>query len=54
MFLDGERSDTILKPPPVMAGLLIVTAIPTLLLGIYWVPIAEWVQSSMVFFIQTL
>tara|TARA_B100000315_G_scaffold163470_1_gene152033 strand:+ start:321 stop:1811 length:1491 start_codon:yes stop_codon:yes gene_type:complete len=54
IFLDGERSDTILKPPPVMAGLLIVTAIPTLLLGIYWVPIAEWVQSSMVFFIQTL
>ena len=54
MFLDGERSDTILKPPPVMAGLLIVTALPTLLLGIYWVPIAEWVQSSMVFFIQTL
>ena len=54
MFFEGEKSETILHPPKIMAGMLIVTALPTLLLGIYWVPIADWVQNSLVFFIQTL
>ena len=39
---------------PVLSGMLLVTAVPTLILGIYWVPIAEWIQSSLVFFIQTI
>ena len=54
MFFEGEKSETIFQPPKIMAGMLIVTALPTLLLGIYWVPIADWVQRSLVFFIQTL
>ena len=54
MFLEGDRSDTILHPPRPIAILLMVTAIPTLLLGIYWSPIADWVNSSLNFFIQTI
>ena len=54
MFFEGKQSETILQPPKIMAGVLIVTAVPTLVLGIYWVPIADWVQRSLVFFIQTL
>ena len=54
MYFDGERKDSLLFPPRVLSGMLLVTAIPTLVLGIYWVPIAEWIQSSLVFFIQTI
>ena len=54
MYFDGERKDSLLFPPRVLSGMLLVTAIPTLILGIYWVPIAEWIQSSLVFFIQTI
>ena len=54
MFLQGERKDTILQPPTVMAGMLLATAIPTVILGIYWTPVADWIQNSLTFFIQTL
>lgn len=54
MFLEGERSETILQPPTVLATMLLITAIPSVLLGIYWTPIADWVQNSLTFFIQTL
>jgi NADH-quinone oxidoreductase subunit N len=54
MFLEGERKETILQPPTVMAGMLLATAIPTVILGIYWTPVADWIQNSLTFFIQTL
>ena len=54
MFLEGERSETILQPPAVMMGMLLLTAIPTVLFGIYWSPIANWIQHSLTFFIQTI
>jgi NADH-quinone oxidoreductase subunit N len=54
MFLEGERRETILQPPTVMAGMLLVTAIPTVILGVYWTPVADWIQNSLTFFIQTL
>jgi NADH-quinone oxidoreductase subunit N len=54
MFLEGERSETILQPPTIMAVMILATAIPTVILGIYWTPVADWVQNSLTFFIQTL
>ena len=54
MFFEGDRKDTILQPPTVMAGMLLATAIPTVILGIYWTPVADWIQNSLTFFIQTL
>ena len=54
MFLEGERSETIIQPPTVMMGMLLLAAIPTVLFGIYWSPIANWVHHSMTFFIQTI
>ena len=54
MFLEGERKDTILQPPTVMACMLLAAAIPTVILGIYWTPVADWIQNSLTFFIQTL
>lgn len=54
MYFEGESHEKIVQPPTVMAALLLATAIPTVLLGVYWTPIADWVQRSLVFFIQTL
>ena len=54
MYFDGERSDKISFPSKVLTGALIVTALPSLILGIYWNPVANWIQNSLVFFTQTL
>ena len=54
MYFDGDRKESLVSPPKVLTGMLLVTAVPTMLLGIYWVPLAEWIQKSLVFFIQTI
>ena len=54
MYFDGDRKDSLVSPPKVLSGMLLVTAVPTMLLGIYWVPLAQWIQKSLVFFIQTI
>ena len=54
MFLGGERSDTISYPPSLMFGLMVFTAIPSLLLGLYWNPLASWVKDSLVFYTQVM
>ena len=54
MFLGGKRSDVITYPPSTMFGLMIFTAIPSLLLGLYWNPLASWVKDSLVFYTQVM
>ena len=54
MFLGGKRSDVITYPPSTMFGLMIFTAVPSLLLGLYWNPLASWVKDSLVFYIQVM
>ena len=54
MFLGGKRSDVITYPPSTMFGLMIFTAVPSLLLGLYWNPLASWVKDSLVFYTQVL
>ena len=54
MFLGGKRSDVITYPPSTMFGLMIFTAVPTLLLGLYWNPLASWVKDSLVFYTQVM
>ena len=54
MFLGGKRSDVITYPPSMMFGLMIFTAIPSLLLGLYWNPLASWVKDSLVFYNQVM
>ncbi len=54
MFLGGERSDVITYPPSIMFGLMIFTAIPSLLLGLYWNPLASWIKHSLVFYTQVM
>ena len=54
MFLGGKRSDVITYPPSTMFGLMIFTAVPSLLLGLYWNPLASWVKDSLVFYSQVM
>ena len=54
MFLGGKRSDVITYPPSTMFGLMIFTAVPSLLLGLYWNPLASWVKDSLVFYTQIM
>jgi len=54
MYLSGERSEKIIHPSRPLFGLLIVSAFPSLFLGIYWNPLARWVRESLVFYIETL
>ena len=54
MFLGGKRSDVITYPPSTMFGLMVFTAVPSLLLGLYWNPLASWVKDSLVFYTQVM
>ena len=54
MYFEGNRKEAILRPSNAITGMLLVTAIPTLLLGVYWSPVANWIEKSLVFFIQTI
>jgi len=54
MYFEGEKKESILYPPRVLSAVLIITAVPTIFLGLYWSPIADWITNSLVFFIQTI
>lgn len=54
MFLSGKRSDKLYYPPSLMLGLIIFTAVPSLVLGLYWNPLAKWVKESLVFYSQAM
>ena len=54
MFLSGKRSDKLSYPPSLMLGLIIFTAVPSLVLGLYWNPLANWVKESLVFYSQVM
>lgn len=54
MYFSGKKIQVLKSPGIVMSTMLLVTGIPSLVLGIYWVPLTKWVQNSLVFFIQTI
>jgi hypothetical protein len=54
MYFSGKQNDALKAPGAVMVSIFLLTGLPTILLGIYWVPLATWVQNSLVFFIQTI
>ncbi len=54
MYFDGEKNETLLYPPLMITLMLLLTAVPTLIFGIYWVPLSGWIQRSLVFYLQTI
>ncbi len=54
MFLEGETSETILVPPTAVFLILMALAIPSVVFGVYWTPIANWVSHSLVLYTQVI
>jgi NADH-quinone oxidoreductase subunit N len=54
MYFSGKQNEVLKTPGTVLGAILLLTGLPTLFLGIYWAPLATWVQNSLVFFIQTI
>ncbi len=51
MYLQGEREAELYLPPKFQTSLLAVLAVPTVIFGVYWAPIADWIRNSLVFFL---
>ena len=52
MYFEGKSSEIITYPSAIMSAMLILTALPSVVFGIYWKPIVIWVHNSLSFFIQ--
>ena len=50
MFLDGEPTSERISDHPALTGTILALLVPTLLLGVYWTPLLNLVQTSLVFF----
>ena len=54
MFFEGDSKEEHVFPSRLESTLIIALAVPTLLLGVYWAPIAEWITNSLRFFYQNI
>ncbi len=54
MYLEGEPSEKYIVPAPSVVLLLCALAVPSVLFGIYWSPISDWVSRSLVLFIEVI
>lgn len=54
MFLEGEPQAEFYLPSKLSVSILIFLGLPTLIFGVYWTPIADWVHNSLRFFVTGL
>lgn len=54
MFLEGEPSKAVMVPSMSIMLIFAALAVPTVLFGVYWTPIANWVSRSLVLFTQVI
>jgi len=54
MFLRGEKAEQLELPSITLTALLVCLAVPAIILGIYWAPVADWVKNSLLMFTNTL
>ena len=54
MFFEGEPSATVVVPPLAIMLIFMVLAIPVVVFGVYWTPIANWVSQSLVLYTQVI
>ncbi len=50
MFLRGERVDVLAFPSKTLTTLLVFLAVPAIVLGIYWAPVAGWIKNGLILF----
>jgi NADH-quinone oxidoreductase subunit N len=51
MYFDGGPQKIITKPILPVTFILIVLATLTIIFGIYWAPLADWVRNSLIFYV---
>lgn len=54
MFLEGSPQKSLIMPGKGLSILLVILVIPTVILGVYWAPVADWIRHSLIFFTQTM
>lgn len=54
MYFEGEPSQNISTPQISVLFLFLTLAVPTVVFGLYWSPIADWISSSLVIFTHVI
>ena len=54
MFFEGESVTEHYLPSKLVMSLLVFLGIPTILFGVYWSPVTQWVHNSLKFFVATM
>lgn len=54
MYFEGETQAELYFPSRLSTVLLVGLGIPTLLFGVYWAPVADWVHNSLMFFVARM
>ncbi len=52
MYFSGKSQEILTYPGKLLTLLLICLVVPTIVFGIYWAPVADWVRNSLMFFTQ--
>ena len=52
MYFQGDRERDLYIPKGLSAGIILVTGIPSIIFGIRWSFLADWVNSSVKFFVS--
>ena len=52
MYFQGDRQRDLYIPKGVSAGIILVTGLPSIIFGIRWSFLADWVNSSLKFFVS--
>lgn len=54
MYFDGDSQKELARPVLPITSILIVLAFATILFGIYWAPLSDWIRNSLIFYISSL
>ncbi len=52
MYFEGEREKDLYRPAGASAAIILATGIPSIIFGIRWSFLADWVNSSLKFFVS--
>lgn len=54
MYFDGETQEQLKIPKLPVVSILLVLAFLTILFGVYWAPVSDWVRNSLIFFVASM
>jgi NADH-quinone oxidoreductase subunit N len=54
MYFEGESQKKLIIPSLPITVVLIFLALVTIVFGIYWAPLSEWIRNSLIFYISSL